>query len=69
MATKTLPLTITKKATDRFSVQIDCHGFERLADSLGLFNADFVNSLARAEADIRLGHTKKLHGLRDLRKR
>lgn len=69
MATKTLPITITKKNTDKFSVQIDRHGFERLADSLGLFNVDFLEGLDRAQKDVALGHIKKLNSLRELRKR
>ncbi|MDO8626264.1 MAG: hypothetical protein Q7K39_02265 [Candidatus Magasanikbacteria bacterium] len=64
----TFPLTITKShASAKISVAIDRHGFERLADSLGLFRTEFLNSLDHAEADIANGKTKKLRSLKDLR--
>ena len=67
MATTTFPLTITQETTKKVRVEIDRLGFERLADSLGLFRNEFMESLDRAEADIRAGRVKKLKSLRDLR--
>ena len=64
------PLTLTRnKTTEKISVQIDRFGFERLADSLGLFNQAFLDSLTRAEVEIAFGKIKKLGRLRDLRKK
>ncbi len=66
MSTITLPITILPKQGARLSIEIDRNRFERLADSLGLFNTEFLESVDRAEADIRSGRTKKLRSLRDL---
>lgn len=67
MNTKTKQLTITK-SNKTFTVKIDWHGFERLADSLGLFNHNFLGSLEKAEADVETGRVKRLRTLGDLRK-
>ena len=67
MNTATIPFTITQKTSKKFAVEIDRHGFERLADSLGFFSKEFTASIERAEADIRAGRVKKLRSLRDLR--
>ena len=67
MATTTFPLTIIQETPKKVRVEIDRLGFERLADSLGLFRNEFMESLDRAEADIRAGRVKKLKSLRDLR--
>lgn len=69
MNTITLPVNIVQKTKKKFAVEIDYHGFERLADSLGLFRREFLESIDRAELDIRLGRVKKLHSLHDLRAR
>lgn len=66
MATKFLPIVISK-TNDMFSVKMNRRSMERLADSLGLYNDDFLTSITRAEADIKAGRVKKLRGLRDLR--
>lgn len=66
MITKLLPIIINK-TKDTFSVKMNRHSMERLADSLGLYSNDFLASIARAEADIRAGRVKKLRNLRDLR--
>ncbi len=67
MSTATIPFTIIQKTAKKFAVEIDRHGFERLADSLGFFSDEFISSIDRAEADIRVGRVKKLRSLRDLR--
>ncbi|MBI2552050.1 hypothetical protein HYW17_01990 [Candidatus Uhrbacteria bacterium] len=67
MSTTTLPLTIIQKTPRKISVEMDRHGFERLADSLGFFGNEFIASIDRAEADIRAGRVRKLKSLRDLR--
>ena len=67
MAKPILPVVINK-TKERFSVSMDRHSMERLADSLGLFSAEFLRSINRAEADIKAGRVKKLRSLKDLRK-
>lgn len=61
------PITITQKTQKRFRVEIDRNSFERLADSLDLFRPEFLESLDRAEHEIKNGRVKKLKRLRDLR--
>lgn len=62
-------ITIGRGTKQTFRVEIDRNRFERLADSLGLFRAEFLESLERAEEDVRAGRTKKLKSLRDLRRK
>lgn len=66
MVTNFLPIIINK-TKDTFSVKMNRHSMERLADSLGLYNDDFLASITRAETDIKAGRVKKLRSLRDLR--
>ena len=68
MSTATLPITLLPKQGARLSVEIDRDRFEQLADSLGLFTAEFLESIDRAEKNIQTGRVKKLPGLRALRK-
>lgn len=69
MASIIAPLTITRATRQKIRVEIDRFGFERLADSLGLYRPEFLESLEHAEADIKAGRVKKLRSLRDLRRR
>ena len=64
----TLPLTLTK-IQKKITVTFNQDRFERLADNLGFFSNDFLQSLTRAENDIRHGRLKKLRSLRDLRQK
>jgi len=48
-------------------VELDADKFEKLAAIFGLFNPDFLKSLARSEKDIRAGRITKLRSLKDLR--
>ena len=64
-----LNLTIKEGRTKfRKIVEFDIGQFERLAAAFGMFNPDFLKSLARAEKDIKAGRIKKLRSLKDLRK-
>ena len=63
----TVPLTITQNRRKTFTVNIDRYGFERLADSLGLYRPEVLSSLRRAEEDIHAGRVRKVRSLRDLR--
>ena len=49
-------------------VKFDAEKFERLAAVFGLFNSDFLKSLARAERDIKTGRVREIKSLRELRK-
>lgn len=51
----------------RATIQLDAEKFERLAAVFGLFNPDFIKSLARAEKDYRAGRVTKVKSLKDLR--
>lgn len=50
----------------KWVVEIDADKLERLAAALGMYNPDFLNSLDRAEADIRAGRTRSLRSLKSL---
>ncbi len=62
----TLEVTIRKKK-NRVVVEMDAESFERLAADFGLFSKDFLDSLSRAERDIRSGRLTKIKSLRDVR--
>jgi len=49
------------------SVSFDADRFERVAGHFGMFNKHFIQSLDRAESDIRAGRTTVIGGLKDLR--
>lgn len=61
-------LTVTFKP-DRKSanIEVNAEGFERLAGVLGLFNQEFLMSLARSEREIKAGKSKTLRSLKQLR--
>lgn len=63
----TLNIYPSPKNHGKFLVEIDADRLERLASVLGLYNPDFLESLARAEADEKAGRVKKLKSLKDLR--
>ena len=59
-----------KRATGlnrKFIVEVDAGKFERLAAGFGLFNNEFLNSIGRAESDIKAGRVRKIRSLRFLR--
>jgi len=49
-------------------VEFDADKFEKLTALFGLFNPDFLRSLARAEKDYKAGRITKFKSLKDLRK-
>lgn len=49
-------------------MEFDAGKFERLAAVLGMFNPDFLKSVARAEKDYKAGRVIKFKSLKDLRK-
>lgn len=67
MATLTLTVKPRLKKPATMLVEIDADQFERLAASLGLFNPDFLKSIARAEHDYRAGRTRKIRSFKELR--
>lgn len=56
-----------KNRKHRAMVELDADKFEKLAAIFGLFNPDFLKSLAKAEKDIKAGRITKLRSLKDLR--
>lgn len=68
----TLPLMISSPTRARrrriFRIEINADRFERLAAELGFFNPAFLESLERAEADVRAGRVRKIASLRELRR-
>lgn len=49
------------------TLTFDANRFERLAEVFGLYNPEFLESLDRAEADIRAGRLRKIKSFKDLR--
>ena len=66
-------LTVTIKPQTnhgkKFLVEMDFDKFERLASGLGFFSPEFINSLIRAEKDIKTGRIRKIKSLKELRKK
>jgi len=64
----TLTIRPSTKRKEKIRVELDAERFERLAAGLGFFNAEFVASVDRAEGEIAERKTKRLRGLKDLRR-
>ena len=64
-----MPVAVTRKAhrTSRYIVEFDADKLERLASACGWFHPEFIESVDRAEKDIRAGRMKVLRSFRDLR--
>lgn len=62
-----LPIKVRQTTSQTINLQVNRNAFERLADLFGFFQPKFLQSLDRAEADIKKGRVKKLHSLKDLR--
>lgn len=64
-----LNITITQdKKSHKKMVEFDVGQFERLAAALGMFNPDFLKSLAKSEKDYKEGRFIEFKSLKDLRK-
>ncbi len=61
-----LELTI-KKRNNRVLVEMNADRFERLAAEFGFFGKEFLNSLERAEKDVKAGRIRKVQSLKQLR--
>ena len=61
----TLELTIKKK-NNRVVVEMDADRFEKLAADFGLFSKDFLESLRRAERDVKAGRLTRISSLKDV---
>lgn len=66
-------LTITIKPQTnnqkKFLIEMDINKFERLVANLGFFSPEFLESLDRAEKNIKNGRVKKIKSLKELRKK
>ena len=56
------------KKSHKKMVEFDIDQFERLAAALGMFNPDFLKSLAKSEKDYKEGRFIEFKSLKDLRK-
>lgn len=63
-----LAVKLRQKEVKILHLEIDRPRFERLAGIFGFFGQGFLNSIDRAEDDIRTGKVTKLGSLKDLRK-
>lgn len=64
-----LSIAVKKKnpiSSRRISIEVDATKLERLADLLGLYRPEFLQSLDRAESDVKAGRTKIIRSPRDL---
>lgn len=62
-----LPVKVRGATSRTINLQVDRNAFERLADLFGYFRPEFLQSIDRAETDIKKGRVKKLRSLKDLR--
>ncbi|KKQ22131.1 MAG: hypothetical protein A3G45_01205 [Candidatus Staskawiczbacteria bacterium RIFCSPLOWO2_12_FULL_37_15] len=63
-----LSLTIKEgKNKSHKMVEFDVREFEKLAALFGMFNPDFLKSVARAEKDIKAGRVREIKSLKELR--
>lgn len=65
MSTTAMQFKITKKPKT-ISVEFSTAQFERVAAVFGMFNPDFLKSLARSEAQFRKGQVRKIKSLKEL---
>jgi hypothetical protein len=64
-----LDITITQgKNIHKKMVEFDVDQLERLAAALGMFNPDFLKSMAKSEKDYKEGRFTEFKSLKDLRK-
>lgn len=66
MASQLLTINIPAKRSQKVRIEMDVEQFERLAADLGLFQKEFLESIARAENEIAAGETRRLRSLHDL---
>jgi len=57
-----------KKRSHKAIIEFDVDKLEKLAALFGMFNPDFLKSLAKSEKDYKEGRFIKLKSLKDLRK-
>jgi len=56
-----------KNRRQKATIKLDADKFEKLAALFGMFNPDFLKSLARAEKDIKAGRVREIKSLKELR--
>ena len=67
MANPTITIEAKANYPKKFVVEIDAPRLEKLASALGLFNAEFLESLDRAERNYSAGKYRKVKSLKELR--
>ena len=68
MANTTFKIERSSLNSKNIMVTFSAEKFERIAAEFGLFRKEFLDSLDRAEEDVRLGRTRKIKSLVSLRK-
>lgn len=54
------------KRAKKINIEINAEQFERLAAGFGMFNPDFLESVARAERDYSAGRFRKIKSLKEI---
>ena len=67
MVSLNITIKQNKNRSRKATIEFDADKFEKLAALFGLFNPDFLKSLARAEKDVKAGRVRKVKSLKDLR--
>lgn len=63
------PLSIkTERRGKTITIRMDAKRFERLAATFNFFSKEFLDSIERAERDVRAGRVRRIKSLKDLRK-
>lgn len=67
---KSLVFKVKKESLrpEKITVSFDADKFEKVAANFGMFGEEFLESLDRAEKDIKAGRVKKIRSLASLRK-
>jgi hypothetical protein len=68
MASVVFKIKKDRQEPKNVTVSFDANRFERVAASFGLFRQEFLDSLERAESDLREGRFRKIKSLAFLRK-
>ncbi|OHA86979.1 MAG: hypothetical protein A3A96_03515 [Candidatus Zambryskibacteria bacterium RIFCSPLOWO2_01_FULL_39_39] len=68
MSSMTFKIKQAEPKSKNVTISFDAQKFERIAGNFGFFNQDFLESLNRAEKDIKAGRVQKIKSLAFLRK-
>lgn len=66
MVSLNITIKQNKNRSRKATIEFDADQFEKLAALFGLFNPDFLKSLAKSEKDYKEGKYRKIKSLKDL---